>query len=92
MDIWKFDRQKYDALEDLITVSPENVTPYPLWTYPADSLRKHPYIRNYETARAIVLFRETTPPSEWSVEALCNAGIISSETAEKLSRCIISLP
>ncbi len=92
MDIWKFDRQKYDALEDLITVSPENVTPYPLWTYPADSLRKHPYIRNYETARAIVLFRETTPPSEWSVGALCNAGIISSETAEKLSRCIISLP
>ena len=92
MDIWKFDRQKYDALEDLITVSEENVTPYPLWTYPSDSLRKHPYIRNYETARAIVLFRENTPRSEWTVEALQQAGIIPAEVAEKLSRCRISLP
>jgi len=92
MDIWKFDRQKYEALEDLITVSPENVAPYPLWTYPADSLRKHPYIRNYETARAIVLFRENTPRSEWTVEALQQAGVIPAETAEKLSRCSISLP
>ena len=92
MDIWKFDRQKYDALEDLITVSPENVTPYPLWTYPADSLRKHPYIRNYETARAIVLFRENTPRSEWTLEALQQAGVITAETAQKLSRCSVSLP
>ena len=92
MDIWKFDRQKYDALEDLITVSPEYVTPYPLWTYPADSLRKHPYIRNYETARAIVLFRENTPRSGWTVEALLQAGTIPAETAEKLSRCSISFP
>ncbi len=92
MDIWKFDSQKYDALSDLVVVDPKNVTPYPLWTYPADSLRKHPYIRNYETARAIVLFRETTPRSEWSVDALRQAGIISLEAADKLSRCRISSP
>ena len=92
MDIWKFDRQKYDALEDLIIVSPENMRPYPLWSYPADSLRHHPYIRNYETARAIVLFRDTTPREEWTVDALRRNGIISSEAAEKLSRCSITLP
>ena len=92
MDIWKFDRQKYDALEDLIIVLPENVTPYPLWTYPADSLRKHPYIRNYETARAIVLFRENTPRSDWTVKALQQAGVIPAEMAYKLSLCSISLP
>ena len=92
MDIWKFDRAKYDALEDLITVLPENTTPYQLWTYPADSLRKHPYIRNYETARAIVLYRENSPRDEWTVAALSHAGILSAENAEKLVRCVIETP
>jgi hypothetical protein len=89
MDIWKFDQAKFDALSDLITVSPEHVTPYPLWILPADSLRLHPYIRNYETARAIVLFRESTPPSEWTVDALQQAGILTPDAAAKLSKCVV---
>ena len=89
MDIWKFDQAKFDALSDLITVSPEHVTPYPLWTFPADSLRLHPYIRNYETARAIVLFRESTPSSEWTIEALQRSGILTPDTAAKLSKCVV---
>ena len=89
MDIWKFDREKYDALADLITVSPEHMTPYPLWTYPADSLRLHPYIRNYETARAIVLFRQSTPSSGWTIDALLRAGILTPDAASRLSRCVI---
>lgn len=92
MDIWKFDKEKYDALSDLVTVSEEKVTPYPLWTYPADSLRRHPYIRNYETARAIVVFRENTPREDWTVKKLSAAGILSESAAEKLSRCIIAGP
>lgn len=92
MDIWKFDKEKYDALQDLVIVSAKNVTPYPLWTYPADSLCRHPYIRNYEIARAIVLFRENTPKSQWTVGHLFSAGIITSESAEKLARCAISKP
>lgn len=92
MDIWKFDREKYDALEDLITISSENITPYPLWTYPADSLRKHPYIRNYETARSIVLYRESVPRSEWTVQKISAAGILSESAAEKLSKCSIARP
>ena len=90
MDIWKFDQEKFDALCDLVVVSPENITPYPLWTYPADSLRRHPYIRNYETARAIVLYRENTPPSQWSIKEISAAGILSESAAEKLSRCHIA--
>ncbi len=92
MDIWKFDRERYDALSDLIIVNSEHVTPYPLWTYPVDSLRKHPYIGNYETARAIVLYRESSPRSEWSVYKLSAAGILSESAAEKLSRCSIEEP
>ena len=89
MDIWKFDEQKYAALEDLVTVNTETATPYPLWTLPADSLCRHPYIRNYETARAIVLFRESTPADELTVDALIATGILSPDSAAKLARCLI---
>ena len=92
MDIWKFDRDKYDALKDLVTINLETSMPYPLWTYPADSLRLHPYIRNYETARAIVLYRENMPRSEWTVQKISAAGILSETAAEKLSRCFIAAP
>ena len=92
MDIWKFDQQKFDALSDLITVDAQYVTPYPLWTLPVDSLRRHPYIRNYETARAIVMFRENTPCEQWSVSAIEKAGILAPEYAGKLSRCKIVSP
>ena len=89
MDINRFDREKFEGLKDLVTVSAENTTPYPLWSLPADSLRHHPYIGNYETARAIVLYREVSPPEQWTVDALFNAGILSSESASRLSRCSI---
>ena len=90
MDIWKFDRDKFDALSDLVTLSGSGVRPYPLWSLPADSLRLHPYIRNWETARAIVLYRDNTPREFWSVDSLASAGILSSESASKLSRCVIA--
>ena len=89
MDIYNFTEEKYLALEDLITVSPEYATPYPLWTLPADSLRLHPYIKDYETARSIVLYRENSPTDALSVSSLASAGIITSDVAEKLSRCLI---
>lgn len=92
MEIWKFDKEKFDALSDLIVISPEHITPYPLWSLPADSLRLHPYIGNYETARAIVLFRDNSPKSSWTVEELAEAGILSGAAASRLSRCIIEKP
>ena len=92
MDIYRFDQEKYDALCDLITVSPEHIVPYPFWTHPADSLRKHPYIRNYETAKAIVLYRENTPSDKWTFSDLREAGILTEESSEKLSRCNILAP
>ena len=90
MEIWKFDREKYEALEDLVTVSrPE---PYPLWTLPADSLKLHPHIGNYQTAKAIVLFRENNPKDVWTIEALEEAGVLSDDAASRLSRCLITSP
>jgi hypothetical protein len=89
LDIYNFTEEKYRALEDLITVSPEHVTPYPLWTLPADSLRLHPYIKDYETARSIVLYRENSDKNSLTVENLYNAGILTYDNAYRLSRCKI---
>lgn len=86
MDIYHFDQEKFDALSDLVTVS--EPCRYPLWTLPADSLRLHPYIRNYETAHAIVLFRQNSDPKAWAVDSLASCGIITRETAAKLSGCV----
>jgi DNA uptake protein ComE-like DNA-binding protein len=91
MDIRNFSQEKYEALVDLITVSQENVVPYPLWTLPADSLRLHPYIGDH-AARAIVLYRTHNPQSEWSVDALIKAGIIHPERAPKLRLIPIAAP
>ncbi|MCR4824241.1 MAG: helix-hairpin-helix domain-containing protein [Bacteroidales bacterium] len=90
MDIYHFDREKYDALSDLVFCSPPE--PYPLWTLPAEELLRHPYIRSRQEARAIVLFRDHTPPEGCTVEALAAAGILPAEQAEKLARCRIAEP
>lgn len=91
MDIWKFDRKKFDALSDLVTVDSSSVRPYPLWTLPEDSLRNHPYI-GPRAAHGVVVFRENNPVSSWSVQALERAGVISPENASRLSRCAIAIP
>ena len=86
LEIYRFDQQKYDALKDLVTIKEPYV--YPLWSLPADSLRKHPYIRNYETAKAIVMFRNHNPPDSWTIDNLHSAGICSIETAVRLKRIV----
>lgn len=90
MDIRNFDKEKFDALGDLICVGPAPA--YPLWTLPADSLRLHPYIGSAATARSIVFFREHNNPASWSIEALQKAGILKADVAEKLGRCRIENP
>ena len=92
MDIQRFDEEKFKALEDLITVSSEHQTPYPLWSLPADSLCLHPYIGNIETARAIVLYRNNSPKDRCTIEELRLAGILTPDNADKLSKCLISKP
>ena len=85
MEIYHFDRDKYDALADLITCSP--APPFPLWSAPADTLRRHPHIRSWQTARAIVLYREHNPREVWTVDGLRAAGILTPDQAERLARC-----
>lgn len=90
MDIYHFDREKFDGLKDLVTVS--HPTVLHLWTLPADSLRKHPAIRNWQTAKGIVLFRENNPKELWTVDALHGAGVLTDDQALRLSRCLLAPP
>jgi len=90
MDIYRFDREKFDALADLVYCSPP--APFALWSLPADSLQRHPYIRSRQAARSIVLFREHTPRDGWTVAALGEAGILPPEDAARLARCAIAPP
>ena len=92
MDIYSFDQEKFDGLSDLVTISSDNITPYPLWELPADSLVLHPYIGNRETARAIVLFRENNPQESWTVDSLISSGILSGDNADRMKRCHIKTP
>lgn len=87
MEIYHLDNEKYSRFSDLITVGESR--PFRLWTMPADSLKLHPYIRNWKTANAIVLYRDNNPRELWTVEGLRNAGILDDAAAARLSRCRI---
>ena len=86
MEIYHFDREKYDGLKDLITCS--EPAPYPLWTLPEADLARHPYISK-EEAHGIVLYRTHQPREAWTVEGLQKAGVLSKEHAAKLKKCKI---
>ena len=89
LDIYHFDREKYDGLKDLITCS--KPAPYPLWTLPEAGLARHPYLSR-EEAHGIVLYRENQPREAWTVEGLGKAGILSEDHLRKLGRCVLEEP
>ena len=89
MDIWHFDREKYDGLKDLITVGPSDL--FPLWSLTESELARHPYI-DKRAAHGIVLFRDNSQVVDWTVPNLIKAGILDNEKGEKLARCRLSPP
>ena len=91
MDIYHFDREKYDGLSDLICCSRPR-EPFRIWSLPEDSLRLHPYIRTRRAAHSIVLLREHTPREQWTLETIAGAGILPEEDASRLLRCVVAAP
>lgn len=91
LDIYHFDAEKLSKIRDLVEVKtrPE---PFRLWSLPADSLKLHPYIKTWQTAKSIVLYRENNPRTELTVDGLVRAGILDKDTGAKLSRCLIESP
>ena len=91
LDIYHFDAEKLAKIRDLVEVKtrPE---PFRLWSLPADSLKRHPYIKTWQTAKSIVLYRENNPRAELTVDGLVRVGILDKDTGTKLSRCLIESP
>lgn len=91
MDIWHFDQEKFDNLKDLIEVDTSATQAYSLWSLPESALAAHPYIGK-RAARSIVIFRENSPKSDWTIDNLRKAGILAPDKAAKLARCRIAKP
>lgn len=91
LDIYHFDAEKLSKIRDLVEVK-TRPKPFRLWSLPADSLKRHPYIKTWQTAKSIVLYRENNPRAELTVDGLVRAGILDKDTGAKLSRCLIESP
>ena len=91
MDIYRFDKEKYDALHDLVTVDISISTPYPLWSLPEDSLAKHPYI-GWHAAHGISVYKSANPVEKWTMGGIIEAGILDPGMGDKLARCLIAPP
>ena len=89
LEIYHFDREKYDGLKDLITCS--KPAPYPLWTLSERDLARHPYLSRDE-AHSIVLYRTHQPKDQWTLEGMNRAGLLTEEHFAKLSRCVLARP
>lgn len=87
LEIYRFDREKYDGLRDLITCS--EPAPYPLWELPEADLARHPHISKAE-AHGILLYRQHNPPERCTLEGLLKAGVLSEEHYTRLSLCRIA--
>lgn len=91
MDIYRFDKEKYDALHDLVTVDISTSTPYPLWSLPEDSLAKHPYI-GWHAAHGISVYKSANPVEKWTMGGIIEAGILDPGMGDKLAQCLIAPP
>ena len=88
LDIYRFDKERYEGIEDLIYCS--NPVTLTLWTMDEQELRTHPAIRNSRTARSIVLWRSTMPREKWTIDELLAAGVVDEGQYTKLSHCLIA--
>jgi len=87
MEIYHFDKEKFDGLQDLITCS--NPQPLALWTLPEADLVRHPHINKAE-AHGIVIYRNHNKPEDCTLDALQKAGVLSEEHASRLKLCLIA--
>ena len=85
MEIYHFDQEKFDGLKDLISCSA--VEPYPFWSGSLEDIRNHPHIRNWQTAKDIVFYRDHNPQEALTIDGLLKAGILTDEQARRLARC-----
>ena len=86
MELYRFDEERFAKIADLVECRDPHR--FDLWNADEAALAAHPAIRRRDTARSIILYRNTAAPSQRSVSALHAAGIIDSLQAVMLIRCV----
>lgn len=76
MELYRFDEERFMKIADLVECSSPHR--FDLWDADEASLAAHPAIRRQDTAHAIILYKESTAPSERSIEYLRRSGILDS--------------
>lgn len=86
MELYRFDEERFAKIADLVECRDPHR--FDLWNADEAALAAHPAIRRRDTARSIILYRNTVAPPQRSISALHAAGIIDSLQAVMLSRCV----
>ena len=86
MELYRFDEERFAKIADLVECRQPHR--FDLWNADEAALAAHPAIRRRDTARSIILYRNTAAPPQRRVSALHEAGIIDSLQAVMLSRCV----
>jgi competence protein ComEA len=86
MEVWKFDKEKYDGIEKYITVDASKVKKININTCDAKQL-KNPYI-NWNTANAIVNYRLKHGKYK-AVEDIKKTDLVDDEMLHKIARYLI---
>ena len=82
LEIDGFDRGRLDGFRDDVELRrpPKG---FDIWTATQAQLEAHPYIGSY-AAKGIIRFKRTVDSLSWTLSALVDAGILSSDKAAKL--------
>lgn len=83
MDIAGIDSAKFVEFENRIIIDTSDIRKIDLYTYPLDSMSRHPYIGKY-AAKGIERFRSRISRVDFSIEALVENNILSEAYAQRM--------
>jgi len=82
LEVWKFDKEKYDAIEKLVTVDPAKIKKINVNACEADQLRT-PYLR-WNAANAIVNYRKQHGKFK-TIDDIRKTDLVDEETVRKIA-------
>ena len=82
MEVWKFDQEKYDGVQQFVEVNPASIKKININTCTAQEL-KHPYIK-WNIANAIVNYR-TIHGKFKTIEDIKKTDLVDEETLRKIA-------
>lgn len=82
LEVWKFDPEKYDAIEKYVNVNPQEIQKIKLNSIEIEELKSHPYL-DWNKANSIIKIRNKKGAYK-SIEEIKESVLIDEEIFEKL--------